>query len=107
MTSHCTSGKTPPKGDFHSQQKSKTSLTCASPAGLQWVRGFDKRLIDGSKNIKIIKIISALLSATSMVLKNKVKFSLYFSLGSGKVPDQLVKLKVKHGVEAKDRKEVS
>lgn len=40
------------------------------------------------------------------VIHPTVNLSKCLSLGSGKVPDQLVNLIVKHGVEAKNDKEV-
>lgn len=53
-----------------------------------------------------IRIISTLISSRVIVWETKSHYK-YWSPGSGKVPDQMVKLNVKSGVEAQDRKEVS
>lgn len=52
----CTAGRMPQKGDSHSQQKSRTSLTYASTAGLQWVRFLAK---PATQDIRMITLFSS------------------------------------------------
>lgn len=50
LMASCTPGRMPQKGDSHSQQKSRTSLTYASTAGLQLVRFLAKPVTQDIRN---------------------------------------------------------
>lgn len=101
MATCCTAGKTPPGEGSRSRQKTPSCLTCASSADPQWVSEPKKK----ERKRHICPFTS---SITFNKRETHLTWSLYkcLSLGSGKVPDQLVNLIMKHGVEAKNEKEV-